>query len=138
MSKITDNIYIGSLENASNIDYLKAQGITHTICCIGDYSPAEECTQIIYLPIEDNSRQNILPTVKAATRFITKALEENPSAKILIHCQMGMSRAVAVAAGYFVQSGQYSSRDAFALISSKRPIANPNAGFLKQINELKK
>lgn len=136
MNQITENIYIGSLQDASNIDVLKTEGITHTVCCIGDYSPAEECTNLIYLPIEDNPRQNIVPTVKAATRFITKALEENPSAKILIHCQMGISRAVAVAAGYFVQSGQYSSRDAFSLILSKRPVAHPNTGFLKQINEL--
>lgn len=136
MNQITENIYIGSLQDASNIDVLKAEGITHTVCCIGDYSPAEEYTNLIYLPIEDNPRQNIVPTIKAATRFITKALEENPSAKILIHCQLGISRAVAVAAGYFVQSGQYSSRDALALILSKRPIAHPNTGFLKQINEL--
>ena len=60
----------------------------------------------------------------------------NPSVKILFHCHAGISRSVTFAAVYLACLYGISARDAYRIIKSRRPIAAPNAGFMKSINRL--
>ena len=42
ISKITDKIYLGGIEGAKEIEYLKQEGITNILTLIGDESPEYE------------------------------------------------------------------------------------------------
>ena len=46
---------------------------------------------------------------------------------------MGQSRSVAVAAAYAVATLGVSASEAVAMITARRPEANPNPGFLRQL-----
>jgi hypothetical protein len=61
--------------------------------------------------------------------------------KILVHCHAGISRSTAILAAYYLFFGipqipKPKVDDVLNFIRSKRPFINPNAGFLKQLEEL--
>ncbi|UZJ51242.1 hypothetical protein CBS101457_000562 [Exobasidium rhododendri] len=52
---------------------------------------------------------------------------------VLVHCQAGVSRSVAIVAAYLMRTRLMSLSDAIALIQSRRCQADPNPGFRHQL-----
>jgi protein-tyrosine phosphatase len=52
------------------------------------------------------------------------------------HCAAGVSRASYMDIAIHMRAGDLSFDDAFALVHSQRPVANPNAGFVAQLRRL--
>lgn len=59
----------------------------------------------------------------------------NNNIKILFHCYAGISRSSTLAIAFLCMAKGYTLRDAYDLVKRKRPLVNPNRGF---INSLKK
>jgi protein-tyrosine phosphatase len=78
-------------------------------------------------PSEDISRFFI-----TAFHFIRQHLERG---NVLVHCQAGISRSCTIVIAYLMQQMLISFKEAFSLVKSKRPIANPNKGFIKQLKK---
>ncbi|KAN0062948.1 tyrosine protein phosphatase yvh1 [Thecaphora frezii] len=55
------------------------------------------------------------------------------SGTVLIHCQAGCSRSVAIAAAYLMHTRRISAHDAVQMIQARRARAQPNAGFMAQL-----
>lgn len=53
--------------------------------------------------------------------------------RVLIHCHAGISRSVTIAAAYLMQKKRQDVEEALQLIKRARPIAQPNEGFLAQL-----
>jgi hypothetical protein len=78
-----------------------------------------------------------------AARFVDRAAAQNPNAKVLIHCAAGMSRSATVAIAVQLWfAAKYASRVPLPAIDSllrharaKRPVIQPNAGFLAQLEQ---
>ena len=51
--------------------------------------------------------------------------------RVLVHCQRGRHRSVAMAAAILIAQG-YTARDAMRLISEKRPVADPQAWHIRR------
>lgn len=136
MSEILPYIYIGSMNDANNQTDLLKNGITHIICCIGDYTPAEnyiDSDNILYIPLEDKSSQKLHSSIRVATEFINNELDKNKNSKFLIHCYQGISRSPAITAGYLITQYKMNPTECLDLIKSKRPCSNPNNGFIQQL-----
>jgi hypothetical protein len=72
---------------------------------------------------------------------IEKALEAlnlNNKNKIFIHCAMGRSRSASCVIMYIMKKFGISYQNALSYAESKRPIVDPNEGFLKQLEEVDK
>lgn len=52
--------------------------------------------------IEDDSVQNILQHLPKGLAFISEALNENDSNKVLVHCAAGISRSGAFCVAYMI------------------------------------
>lgn len=65
--------------------------------------------------------------------FIENAKQKN--LKIFVHCQIGRSRSVAFVIAYLMWKNKISLNKAFEFVQNKRPIANPNMNFMKQLKE---
>lgn len=52
---------------------------------------------------------------------------------VLVHCHAGISRSVAIVLAYLMHMRKISVQDALNLIRSRRPIADPNSGFMHQL-----
>jgi len=48
---------------------------------------------------------------------------------------MGMSRSATVVCAYLVATARMTPHEALAAVKAKRPIVNPNVGFLAQLDE---
>lgn len=53
----------------------------------------------------------------------------------LIHCHSGISRSVTLCLAYMVGKRGYSLSNAMKEMNEKRPISNPNLGFIGQLSK---
>ncbi|CAE7469986.1 Dual specificity protein phosphatase PHS1 [Symbiodinium microadriaticum] len=113
---------------------LRKLGVTHILNCTEDLpAPSEEELGDLNwrrLALPDHEDQDLSETLKSALQVIAEA--EEAGGKILVHCHEGKSRSVSVCLAYLI-SRQMPLADALAYVKSKRPIARPNAGFLRQL-----
>lgn len=53
----------------------------------------------------------------------------------LVHCAAGMSRSICLIAAYLIAEEKMSINDAITYIKNRRAFAQPNSGFMIQLNE---
>lgn len=87
------------------------------------------------IAVEDNGRNfsQILAHIQATKLFekITKARKDNK--KVLINCQMGMSRSATVAILYMMETYEVSLIQAYHHLQKSRPIVEPNPGYFSAL-----
>ena len=132
-TKIFDWLYLGSFRNACNIRDLKDLKINYILNC------AIECenknlTAGIYsyhAKINDSPYFQINLYFDKTNSFINKA--KLSGGKILIHCQLGISRSTSCLIAYMIKYMGYTALSALQFIKNKRPQVMPNFGFLQQL-----
>ena len=75
---------------------------------------------------------NISKHFDEGIQFIRKSLE---SGNILVHCFAGISRSATIVIAYLMQEKSMNLKAALELVQSKRTIASPNDGFMRQLSE---
>ena len=68
-------------------------------------------------------------------KFIRMALKET---NVLVHCMMGVSRSASMVIWHLMTREKMGLAEAYNLVKQKRPIINPNRGFVEQLKELEK
>ena len=86
-------------------------------------------------PISDKPDSNIRAYFEEAHQFIKEALSSMEENRVLIHCQAGVSRSATICISYFMAVESMSLEAAFSFVKVRRPIINPNAGFMKSLQE---
>lgn len=135
MSEIIDGqLAVGSIVSAADRAFLQAHGITHIVSVTQfgtavQWFPAD--FQYLVLDVQDTVLDELGSHLSRCVDFIDKAIAAG--GKVLVHCNQGRSRSVTVAAAYLTSRMQCSVDEALGLIKSKRPIAEPNAGFMEQL-----
>ena len=130
INKITDKIYLGDIDGAREVDYLKKQGIKHIINLAGNvFSPTYEEGLFIRknIDIMDFCVQNIFQYFKECIDFIES------SKKIYIHCAAGASRSPTIVIAYIMWKEHKNYNDAFSFVKEKRSLIFPNFGFVQQL-----
>ncbi|XP_055842467.1 dual specificity protein phosphatase 19 [Episyrphus balteatus] len=133
---LEDFLYLGS-QDSVNVDNINKYNITH-ILSIGIPSPPIEVDLVktfiecLDLP-ETDLNQEILPL---ACEFMDEARQVG--GRVLVHCNAGVSRSASLVIGYLIIKCDYDFQDAYNLVKSKRECIQPNAGFLKQLKDLKR
>jgi len=131
---IIKGIYLGGYENARDKETLKDKlKITHVLNCateLNNYFP--KIFKYRKLDLMDREKQNISSTFETAFEFIDQALQYKKG-KCFVHCQEGKSRSVTIVAAYLMSRHKFSLDNALATITSKRRLAQPNKGFLKEL-----
>lgn len=51
----------------------------------------------------------------------------------MVHCQAGVSRSVSLVMAYLIRKYRIGYEEAFTMVKKRRPVANPNKGFTKQL-----
>ena len=129
INKITDKIYLGDIDGAREVDYLKKQGIKYIINLAGTmFSPEYEEGLFTRKMIEimDFPKENIFQYFKECIDFIEKA------DKIYIHCMAGVSRSASIVIAYIMWKEHKNYNEAFAFVKKYRFIY-PNFGFVYQL-----
>mmetsp|Transcript_57752 Transcript_57752/g.65912 ORF Transcript_57752/g.65912 Transcript_57752/m.65912 type:complete len:154 (+) Transcript_57752:80-541(+) len=130
-SKITDNIYLGNAENASDIDYLKALKVTHilTVAQIPSFYPDDFTYKQI--KIDDDLGSDIKACFEECNEFIESVVNEGKI--VLVHCLGGVSRSATVVMAYLMHSRRWKFEKALEFVRASRKAAGPNPNFERQI-----
>ena len=131
-SKILDYLYLGSEWNASNLEELRANGITRILNVtreIDNFFPAD--FQYKNIRVYDEEATDLLRFFEETYKFIKEA--KNTGGKVLVHCKMGISRSASCTIAFIMK--EYSKDLFHALLHAKdrRSIVNPNKSFIKQL-----
>ena len=153
-------LYIGSLKSAYNPRVLKRFQITHIVnCCQVEnafengleesfkFSKLKDLTSLVNLKLQqiqylriclpDTAEAEIDKHFVRAHLFINNALAiEN--ARILIHCQAGISRSSTIAISYLMLEHNLTLDQAYKTLINCRAIIRPNRGFQQKLIGLHK
>lgn len=135
---IIDNIYLGSVYNSIDYDYLHNNNFGLIINLTTNSNPKFN-SEFTYLhcPIEDNNKETIKPFLNPIYNYIIN-YQNNPlntNKKILIHCVMGASRSATVVLFYIMRkyNRDFNYINAINFIRYKRPIVNITYQFMDDL-----
>lgn len=135
-SVVLDNqLYLGTGHQATNWKVVRDLKLTHII----NISIEHQCVfsdKIKYLHLELEDKEDVLlkDRFDQAVYFMTTAME-NPSGRVLVHCNLGISRSTTVILAYLMKTFNATLYEAFKFLRHRRPIVCPNLGFLRQLIE---
>jgi len=131
------NIYVGNELAAQDREMLQINGITHILVAargLGQAFPND--FQYLCFDLVDKKEENIEQYFLKAYQFIEKAGAEG---SILVHCEKGKSRSTAIVIGYLMMKNKHIRlRDAYDLVRQYRNIAQPNVGFMLELENLER
>ena len=129
MSQINENLYLGNINDAQNVQKLLKLGIKKVLSLM-------EETQLLNYPneiehklinIKDFPRENIIQYFGDCLLFI------DGNQKVLVHCYAGSSRSATIVIAYIMWKNQLDYNEASKIVEKIRPIIFPNYGFIRQL-----
>lgn len=138
---LDDFLYHGDLGHACNMKLLKELDIQHIInvCDCELDSTIKENFDILWINIDDTIGVDIKKHFDQTNDFIRKCKEKNE--KVLVHCQMGISRSSSIVLAYLMKYHHDTLKAAYTHLVERRRIASPNMSFFIQLiryeNELR-
>ena len=135
LAEIDDGIYIGSYEDASDYAKLREHRITDIINCSPLNCPNNFKEDFQYFNFElcDSPSFDLYEPLTSIIKLIKHL--KSMSHKILIHCYQGVSRAPSIAIGYLISCEDRNVEDAIRVVKSNYGKADPNIGFMIQLEQ---
>ena len=132
--EVYPNIFVGNLHTIIDTEVLKKNNIKNIVSAINGI-PILYPDEFNYLNLEllDEKFFDIKSSFNASNKFIDKCIENNE--KIYIHCMCGVSRSVTLVIAYLIYKYKFSVKKSLEKIRTIRPKANPNSGFIDQLNK---
>ena len=131
--KITDNVYIGSIDSVDSIKLKELMIYNIVISGKELKNEAHNNFNILELDLDDSFEQEIIYSVKKSYEFIKNVI--NIGGNVLIHCYSGISRSGSILIGYIMIEKKMRYNDAYNFIKVKYPKLFPNKNFEKQLKE---
>ncbi|OMP00243.1 hypothetical protein CCACVL1_03432, partial [Corchorus capsularis] len=130
-------LFLGSVAAANNVNELKSLNITHILTVASSLKPAHT-NEFVYkiIPVFDKEDTNISQYFDECFDFIDEA--KSKGGGVLVHCFVGKSRSVTIVISYLMKKHGMSLAQALDYVKSRRPLAAPNPGFIRQLRELEK
>lgn len=147
---VPNKIWIGSMWDARNTDWLYETGITHVINCASPLQSYKSSVMAkaniqscLVLNTEDEESYEILKKpLEDVVEFCNQAFAQDPNAKLLFHCMAGVNRSAALSLAY-ASVGDFPDAPklprgerfvkAFESLMEVRPNILTNRGFYEQL-----
>jgi protein-tyrosine phosphatase len=95
----------------------------------------EQGKEIIRVGIHDTPTEPLDIILPQLIPMLETYVHDHPTHRILIHCQAGMSRSASVAIALIAKQYALSFHTALTIAKQKRPIIQPNEGFIKMLEK---
>ena len=126
---IAGNVFLGALNSAIDLDYLKENKIGWIACTgINLKRRFPEDIQYLNIEVQDEPTEDLTPHFDPVVDWIVAA-----DSNVLVHCKSGISRSASFVTAYLIREEKMSYEDADKLLKEKRPRAYPNPGFRAQL-----
>ena len=93
---------------------------------------ADQGLRYLRIAVNDNESAMILPYLDGAADAIATAVGQGEN--VLVH-QQGISRSATILAAFLIKHCGLTADSAIEQIQSRRPVANPNVGFRRQLQD---
>ena len=131
MNHIFKNIYLGDYRAAEDEIYLKMYDILSVVNCATELYYDYKDIISFELNLYDKPSERIINIFENAYDFVKRHLNHN----VLVHCYMGISRSTSFVIFYLMKENGWDYETCIDFIRQKRPIADPNYGFERQLKE---
>uniref|UniRef100_A0A0N5AMG4 Tyrosine-protein phosphatase domain-containing protein n=1 Tax=Syphacia muris TaxID=451379 RepID=A0A0N5AMG4_9BILA len=133
MCKILNNLYLGSIFDATDPEQMAANEVTDIICVHGmrQTNYGKKQYNVMYININDSPNEDISMHFGNAVQFIHMARMQNRT--VLVHCLAGVSRSAIIVAAYLLTVTNLNYSLALTYLTKRRPCTNPNFGFRMQL-----
>ena len=137
-SQIFKWLYLGTFENACDEADLRRLGINYILNCAYDCRNKQIPKGIIelHLKVRDDTNFEIFDYFEKANSFINKV--RTKGGIILVHCKYGISRSPSFVLAFLIKYFNFSLQSALKFLRKKRPIVNPNEGFINYLDKYEK
>lgn len=131
MTLVRPNLYVGAAWNANNLVELLYFGVRSVVSMAAELGGKRfaDAVEHKHFPLEDDGRELAFRPIVDALVY----LERRKHVPVLIHCQMGISRSVTVAAAAVMLSERVGAREAVERIRRWRPQARPNRSLFRYL-----
>jgi protein tyrosine phosphatase len=136
LDQIIPHLFLGNLEDASDINLLNKYDIKYIINISGFENKFPKKFVYYKININDSPNENIFRYFRETGEFINNAVSTGKN--ILVHCHAGISRSASIIIAYLISWTNRSFDQSYSLVKSRRPIINPNPGFINQLKKLEK
>lgn len=134
---IFDNVYISGINFCPDLPrWCDENGFTAIISFAADqqhYDVKTSKLPIKIFKIKDRNGENIVSHLKDAKNFYDSF---DPNMKVLVHCMWGMSRSATCVIYLLMSKYNIDFTKAFMYVKNKRPVIQPNKGFLIQLKNV--
>ena len=130
-NQIISGLYLGDINSANDLDWLKSQKITNILGMIDGQIKHPGMNYLIHGNILDHPDENIVKYFGSCYQFISNALSKNE--RVLVHCYAGISRSTTIVVMYLMYSHKLKLLQALEFVSKRRSVACPNFGFQLQL-----
>ena len=132
ITKIWDNLYLGSYLDAQNISLLKKNKITHIVTVAAELKPMfPQNFTYLHIQAHDNKLYQLIKYFDSIAEFIDNAIQNKGI--VFVHCKWGISRSPTSIMAYLIKYHKMNVLVARNLIKSRREFISPNPGFMEQL-----
>lgn len=134
---LEDFLYLGGVSSANNLPGLQQLRINYVLNTAID-ADNRFPDKLIYMKfdLDDTPEENIERYFDKGRQFIEEAKKNK--GRIIVHCQIGMSRSTTIVLVYLMYTFKWSLKRAYKFVKSKRCFVNPNYGFMWQLAQFEK
>lgn len=132
-SRILDYLFLGSEWNAANFEELHKNNVGYILNVtkeIDNFFP--ECFTYMNIRVYDVEATDLLSHWNNTYMFISEARKSGQA--VLVHCKMGVSRSASTVIAFLMKQQGWTLDEALNHVRERRPIVQPNEGFLKQLH----
>lgn len=131
-SELQQGLYLGSIGAALNKGLLQNLNVTHILSVVNAVDiPFPHDFKYLRIEVLDSAEVDLAQHFNTCFSFIDEA--RMAGGGVLVHCFAGRSRSVTVVVAYLMRTYGMRLAQALAHVTSRRKVAQPNPGFLRQL-----
>ncbi|XP_021252886.1 dual specificity protein phosphatase 12 [Numida meleagris] len=131
MVPVLSGLYVGGAESCSSPKALAAAGVMAVLTVDAEEPPPVPGVQALYIRARDEPGADLLSRLDECAAFIGAARAGGGA--VLVRCQAGVSRSVAVVTAYLMKTQGLGWEEAYATVRAAKPDAEVNPGFQRQL-----
>jgi len=134
MSKIFDQLFLGSYQDARNQSFLQRNKVTHVVTVGAELKVLyPKLFKYLYIAAHDMPQYKLNVYFDQIADFIHNAIDGEKGV-VFVHCFAGISRSTSSILAYLIKYHGLALHEALSFVKSKRSIVFPNPGFLRQLS----
>lgn len=135
---VTPDLAVGNIRAGTDLKQLLKNDIDVVVAAVPQMPLAPDTyidygMSLFHIPLLDIPKQDILQWFHDSCDFIQAHHESGR--KVLVHCMAGISRSVSLVMAYLIRKNGWNVEETLRFVRKRRLCANPNQGFLKQLQQ---